>query len=118
MRYNKLKEESNPIAAGRESMTNKTIGKFEILETLGQGGYGIVYRVRGTILNVDRALKVLHPVLLADPTFIERFKREAQIMARLEHPNYYPSVNLLVWYAKRFNFLNAINLYFPYLISE
>jgi len=68
-------------------MTDKTIGKYEIIETLGQGGYGIVYRVRDTILNVDRALKVLHPVLLADPTFIERFKREAQIMARLEHPN-------------------------------
>jgi len=71
-------------------MTNKTIGKYEILETLGQGGYGTVYRVRDTILNVDRALKVLHPVLLADPTFIERFKREAQIMARLEHPHIVP----------------------------
>jgi serine/threonine protein kinase len=71
-------------------MTNKTIGKFEILETLGQGGYGIVYRVKDTILNVERALKVLHPVLLADPTFIERFKREAQIMARLDHPHIVP----------------------------
>jgi formylglycine-generating enzyme required for sulfatase activity/serine/threonine protein kinase len=71
-------------------MSNKTIGKFEILETLGQGGYGIVYRVKDTILNVERALKVLHPVLLADPTFIERFKREAQIMARLDHPHIVP----------------------------
>jgi formylglycine-generating enzyme required for sulfatase activity/serine/threonine protein kinase len=71
-------------------MSNKTIGKFEILETLGQGGYGIVYRVKDTILNVERALKVLHSVLLADPTFIERFKREAQIMARLDHPHVVP----------------------------
>jgi serine/threonine protein kinase len=44
-------------------MNNKTIVKYEILETLEQGGYGTVYRVRDTILNVERALKLLHLVL-------------------------------------------------------
>jgi eukaryotic-like serine/threonine-protein kinase len=67
-----------------------TIGKYEILETLGQGGYGTVYRVRDSILNVERALKVLHSVLMSDPTFIERFRNEAQITARLDHPNIVP----------------------------
>jgi serine/threonine protein kinase len=71
-------------------MSNKTIRKFELLKTLGQGGYGRVYLVRDTILNVERALKVLHPALMADPNFIERFKREAQILARLEHPHIIP----------------------------
>jgi serine/threonine protein kinase len=68
----------------------KSIGKFEIIETLGKGGYGTVYRVLDSILNIERAIKILHPALLADPVFIERFRREAQIVARLNHPNIIP----------------------------
>lgn len=65
--------------------TMKKLGKYEIIEELGRGGYGTVYRVRETALNVERALKVLHPNLVNTPEFIERFRREAQHAARLEH---------------------------------
>ena len=66
------------------------LGKYEIIEELGRGGFGIVYKAHDTVLNVDRALKVLHPGLVADETFLARFKQEAQFAAQLEHPNLVP----------------------------
>ena len=68
----------------------KLLGKYELHEQLGKGGFGTVFRATDTVLGVDRALKVLHPALVADDTFISRFKQEAQIAARLEHPNLVP----------------------------
>ena len=63
------------------------VGKYEILRELGRGAFGTVYLARDTVLDVPRALKVLHPALLADATAVERFRREARLAARLEHPN-------------------------------
>ena len=59
----------------------KKLGKYEIIEQLGHSGYGTVYRAQDMTLNVERALKVLHPALVADPEFVERFKREAQTVS-------------------------------------
>ncbi len=60
---------------------------LEIVELLGHGGMGAVYRARQ--VNLDRwvALKVLSPHLSTDPSFAERFTREARTMAKLSHPN-------------------------------
>jgi eukaryotic-like serine/threonine-protein kinase len=66
------------------------LGKFELHEILGRGGYGTVYRASDTLLQVERAVKVLLPALTADPEFIGRFRREAQIAASLDHPNLVP----------------------------
>lgn len=60
---------------------------FEVLEMLGRGGMGAVYRARQTSLNRDVAIKILPPDLSNDAEFAERFRREAQTMARLSHPN-------------------------------
>jgi len=60
---------------------------YELLSQLGRGGYGRVYRVRDLHLEREVALKVLHPNLTADPAVVERFRREAQLAARLTHPN-------------------------------
>ncbi|MDZ4863152.1 MAG: serine/threonine-protein kinase [Gemmatimonadota bacterium] len=60
---------------------------YELLSPLGQGGYGRVYKVRDLHLEREVALKVLHPHLTADPAVVERFRREAQLAARLNHPN-------------------------------
>ncbi|MBC8333128.1 MAG: serine/threonine protein kinase [Anaerolineae bacterium] len=70
------------------------LGKYEILEEIGRGGYGTVYRARETVLDVERAVKVLHPALIADSEFIERFRREAKIAAQLEHPHIVPVFEL------------------------
>jgi eukaryotic-like serine/threonine-protein kinase len=60
---------------------------YELLEMLGKGGFGRVYRVRDLHLEREVALKVLHPSLTQDPEVVERFRREAQLAARLNHPN-------------------------------
>src|SRR4029453_16383122 len=61
--------------------------QLEILELLGQGGMGAVYKARQRQLNRLVALKILPPEVAADPAFPERFTREAQALAQLNHPH-------------------------------
>src|SRR5262245_31493486 len=63
------------------------VGPYEILSPLGAGGMGEVYRVRDTKLNREVALKVLPDAFTADPERVARFRREAQLLASLNHPN-------------------------------
>jgi hypothetical protein len=63
------------------------LGKYEIKGTLGQGAFGIVYYGWQTDLQRPVAIKELVSSLVGDPAFIQRFRGEAQIMARLDHPN-------------------------------
>src|SRR5438445_1245325 len=60
---------------------------FEILELLGQGGMGAVYKARQKKLDRLVALKILPPAWGQDPAFAERFSREAKALARLNHPH-------------------------------
>ena len=62
-------------------------GRYELLEELGRGGFGTVYKAEDQVLDRIVALKVLHPALVIDPTFLDRFKQEARTAARLDHPN-------------------------------
>ncbi|NWF69319.1 MAG: protein kinase [Chloroflexi bacterium] len=68
----------------------QNIGPYRIVELLGQGGMATVYKAYHTRLDRHVALKVMHQALLEDPTFRARFQREAQIVARLEHPHIVP----------------------------
>ena len=61
--------------------------QLEILECLGRGGMGVVYKARQKTLNRFVALKLLAPERVNDPKFAERFAREAQALATLSHPN-------------------------------
>ena len=60
--------------------------QLEILEFIGQGGMGFVFKARQPKLDRLVALKILPQSLAADPTFAERFNREAKLLARLSHP--------------------------------
>jgi serine/threonine protein kinase/Tol biopolymer transport system component len=62
-------------------------GPYEILGLLGSGGMGDVYRAFDTRLNRDVALKTLSPLFVLDADRLARFKREAQVLALLNHPN-------------------------------
>ncbi len=63
------------------------LGSYEIVSALGAGGMGEVYRARDSKLNREVALKVLPEAFTADPERLARFKREAQLLASLNHPN-------------------------------
>ena len=73
---------------GFERRLRRALGDdYELLEEIGAGGFGRVYRVRDLGLEREVAIKVLHPQLTADPGVMERFRREAMLAARLRHPN-------------------------------
>ena len=72
---------------GTVNLVGKTLGHYEILEPLGAGGMGEVYRARDTKLNRDVAIKVLPEPLADDPERLARLQREAQVLAALNHPN-------------------------------
>jgi eukaryotic-like serine/threonine-protein kinase len=63
------------------------LGTYEILAQIGAGGMGEVYRARDSKLNRDVALKVLPEAFALDAGRLARFKREAQVLASLNHPN-------------------------------
>jgi serine/threonine protein kinase len=63
------------------------IGNYLILDKLGQGGMGMVFKARHRRLGKLGALKILPPSFARDPTAVQRFRREIQAAGRLQHPN-------------------------------
>jgi len=72
---------------GIRPIIGNIVGHYEITSQLGKGGMGEVYRARDTKLNRDVALKVLPEEFAGDPERMARFKREAQLLASLNHTN-------------------------------
>jgi serine/threonine-protein kinase len=68
-------------------MVGQTLGRYRILETLGAGGMGVVYRAHDPTLDRDVALKVLQPEVLASEAGRKRFLAEALALSRLNHPH-------------------------------
>ena len=94
----------NEDRARFEQRLRRALGDdYEMLELIGSGGFGRVYRVRDLHLERQVALKVLHPAWTQDPEVVERFRREAQLAARLNHPNIVNIYEIggrsgLIWY--------------------
>jgi serine/threonine protein kinase len=65
----------------------RTLGRYEIIELLGHGGMGEVYRARDTALGRDLAIKLLPADLVRDPARVERFTQEARAASALNHPH-------------------------------
>src|SRR5688500_2236124 len=65
----------------------RRLAQFEIIERLGQGGMGVVYKARQPQLDRIVALKILPPLAALSPDFVERFRREARTLAKLNHPH-------------------------------
>ena len=87
-------ETAKPIDGGRlpplescPEMVGRTLAHYEILDKLGEGGMGEVYRARDTKLDRDVAIKVLPEELASDEERVARFEREAKLLASLNHPN-------------------------------
>ncbi|MGH9777049.1 MAG: protein kinase domain-containing protein [Candidatus Acidiferrales bacterium] len=68
-------------------MIGRTLGQYRVVQKLGAGGMGEVYRAADTRLGRDVALKFLPEVFARDPDRLARFEREAKLLASLNHPN-------------------------------
>jgi len=64
-----------------------SLGAYEILSPLGAGGMGEVYRAKDTTLDREVAIKILPELVSRDPERVQRFQREAKVLASLNHPN-------------------------------
>lgn len=63
------------------------VREYQILDIIGQGGMGAVYRARHIYLDEERAIKVVHSEFAGEQTFVQRFIREAKMLSKLQHPN-------------------------------
>jgi serine/threonine protein kinase/tetratricopeptide (TPR) repeat protein len=69
-----------------EDLSGRTFRGYEIIEQVGAGGFGVVYRAHQPSVKREVAVKVILPEYADHPDFIKRFETEAQLVARLEHP--------------------------------
>ncbi|QDV07726.1 Serine/threonine-protein kinase PrkC [Planctomycetes bacterium Poly30] len=76
----------SPVKAAPKIVLPQQLGEFELLEEVGRGGMGVVYRARQARLGRTVALKVLSHSVLQTTRQLERFRREARAAARLTHP--------------------------------
>src|SRR5579863_10525628 len=75
------------MPAGRSSMTGRVISHYRIIEKIGSGAMGEVFRARDERLGRDVALKLIRPASSENPDHLRRFEQEARAAAALNHPN-------------------------------
>lgn len=68
----------------------ENVGPYRLIEKLGKGGMATVFKAYHPSLDRYVAIKALHPAFMEHPGFLERFEREAKVVAKLEHPNIVP----------------------------
>jgi len=76
-----------PAVSTPDPFIGKTVGNCEIIEKINEGGTAFIYRAHNIRFNLDRVIKILKPSLTAEEEFFQRFRQEAQLTARLDHPN-------------------------------
>ena len=93
--YSSVSEYPDPLS-NPQSLIGVTIRGYQILEKIGEGGAGTVYRAFQPAIGRDVAIKVLRPKYANNVEFIHRFQTEAELIIRLEHPHIIPLYDY--WY--------------------
>ena len=87
-RLQQRRADANMPAASQAALgPGSMLGNYLIINQIGEGGMGVVYKAMDTVLDRTVALKILPPHLLQNPDFMHRFRTEAYAQARLHHPN-------------------------------
>jgi len=79
-----------PEEIGRADLSGRAIRGYQLYDRIGVGSHGAVYRALQPAIERDVAIKIILPKIANEPEFIRRFEREAQVVARLEHPHIVP----------------------------
>ena len=86
--YNVCPADQTSLQIARELQPGMIIrNKYEILDRIGVGGMGVVYRVRHLTFNEVCAIKIVNDVIAGDANFLQRFQKEAVVTRKLRHPN-------------------------------
>jgi serine/threonine protein kinase len=94
--------ERSPVReVSRDSLVGRILGTYEVVERIGVGGMGEVYRARDQKLRREVALKVLPAEFAADVERMKRFEREARMLAALNHPSIAAIYGLEQWEGKQ-----------------
>jgi len=83
-------DDLNTLRPPGGELAGRTLGKYEIGEMIGQGGMATVYLAHQAAMDRTVAVKVLPAQFMTQTAFLERFKREVQVIARLQHPRILP----------------------------
>ena len=83
-------ESRDDVAITGGGLTGQWLGDYQLQGVLGVGGMAEVYQARDAVINREVAVKVLPLALAADPSYVERFRNEAQAVGALNHPNIVP----------------------------
>ncbi len=73
-----------------DDLSGQEIRGYQLIERIGEGGFGVIYRAMQPSVNREVAIKVILPEYAGHPEFVERFEAEARMVAKLEHPHIVP----------------------------
>jgi serine/threonine-protein kinase len=82
-----MSKPSDPSKPAPRDLTGQVVAKYKITSLIGKGAMGQVYKAHDTVLDRDVALKVMASQIADDPELLERFTREAKVVAKMTHPN-------------------------------
>src|SRR6185369_4256821 len=74
----------------QDNLIGRTIDKYEIIDQIARGGMATVYKARQPSIGRTVAIKVIDPEYAKDPTLMQRFRREVELIAELQHPHILP----------------------------
>jgi tetratricopeptide (TPR) repeat protein len=87
LKVDKQHQQEQAASPAKDPFAGATIGNCQIIEKINEGGTAFIYKAHNVPFDLDRVVKILKPSLKDEEDFFVRFRQEAQLTARLDHPN-------------------------------